>query len=160
MLNVRTAVGYMMYVPQACPARVFGHYWRLRQEGLPLGSSASLDAACAPSLLQQLGPQAAAAYEAAGLRHHPELLAAAGSGALDDALAGSTRLHAVRSSQTASSAARQVPAWLLPADLAAPPVATQVTQVLAAAGAALAWLRGHADAFPLLQQHVRAAAGG
>jgi hypothetical protein len=135
-----------------CPTAAFELYWQLRQHGVPVGANATLDAACLPHLLQQLGPQADA-YKAAGLLQHPTLLGAAAP-QLDAGLPGSSRLQPATAAASVLSSAAQgttpVPVWMLPADLARPPVATQVTRVLAASRDALAWLRQHVTEFPLL----------
>lgn len=113
---------------------------------MPVGSNASLDAACRPFLQQLLGPSLQP-YTAAQLNQHPELLAA-GLTNFDKVV-----LHRQNPNPLwpAEEVPDSTPVLAVALDYLAPAVATTVSSAIAGSYRAMQWLIQHGDDFELLK---------
>jgi hypothetical protein len=129
---------------QACSAATFATYWRLREHAVPVGSNSTFDAACA-RLLDTLLSTNAAAYKAAYLFQHPQLLEL-GSSEFDRVI---TRNLSANSFFLPEELPDATPALAWVPDYLQPAVPSPLSRVLAASYEAMDWLQLHAVKLPM-----------
>lgn len=136
-----------------CPAAAFYTYQRLRQQAVPIGPIAALDAACKTLLTYWLGPLAAR-YTSARLRGHPQLL---GIATQQQKNAQQRVIDGYGYIPTQPPDSTPVPAWRLSAASAAAAAgrgdgmtASPVMASIQAGYDALDWVKQRSWMFPLL----------
>lgn len=113
---------------------------------MPIGANDSLEAACAPLLDSLLGASAAA-YAAAGLTQHPQLLEL-GSNEFDHVMTRRTRANKLVPPEEVPD---PTPALAWVPDYMQPVVQTPLSRALAGSYKAMHWLQQHAVKFAMLE---------